>query len=66
MGRRGTTARHTVAMQIILDITQDAAGRLSGAVRAVGMPERTFSGAMELLASIEELCGGVGARQQDQ
>ncbi|WP_300609412.1 hypothetical protein [Trebonia sp.] len=44
-------------MQIILDIAQDGAGRLSGtATAAGGGRERTFSGAMELLATIEDLC----------
>jgi hypothetical protein len=44
-------------MQIILDITQDATGRLTGtAAAADGTGERTFYGAMELLSSIEELC----------
>jgi hypothetical protein len=44
-------------MEIILDITADPAGRLSGTAKAAGgTHERTFSGAMELLASIEELC----------
>ena len=44
-------------MQIILDITQDATGHLTGtAAAAGGTGERTFYGAMELLSSIEELC----------
>jgi hypothetical protein len=44
-------------MQIILDITQDAAGHLTGTASAAdGAAERTFYGAMELLSSIEELC----------
>ncbi len=46
-------------MQIILDITQDARGRLSGTARtADDTRELTFSGTMELLARIEELCAG--------
>ena len=44
-------------MQIILDITQDATGHLTGtAAAAGGTGERAFYGAMELLSSIEELC----------
>ena len=44
-------------MQIILDITQDATGHLTGTATVVGgTGERTFYGAMELLSSIEELC----------
>jgi hypothetical protein len=44
-------------MEIIIDATRDSAGRLSGTAKAAGgTQERTFSGAMELLASIEELC----------
>jgi hypothetical protein len=44
-------------MEIILDIEHDAGGRLSGTARAAGSEHaRAFSGAMDLLASIEELC----------
>jgi len=43
-------------MEIILDIADDA-GHLSGTARAAGSAHTlTFHGAMELLASIEELC----------
>ena len=46
----------TGRMEIILDITDDA-GHLSGTARAAGSGHTlTFHGAMELLASIEELC----------
>jgi hypothetical protein len=45
-------------MRIILDITQDATGHLTGTASAAnGTDERAFHGAMELLSSIEELCG---------
>ena len=44
-------------MRIILDITQDAAGRLTGTAKAAdGTSERAFHGAMELLSTIEALC----------
>jgi hypothetical protein len=44
-------------MRIILDMAHDAVGHLSGTVRAAGSEHaRTFFGAMDLLASIEELC----------
>jgi hypothetical protein len=44
-------------MQIILEITQDANGRLTGtAIASDGGRERTFYGTMELLNSIEEFC----------
>jgi hypothetical protein len=48
---------HTVFMRIILDIAQDAAGRLTGtAIAADGTGERGFHGAMDLISIIEELC----------
>lgn len=57
MGLAEPPAFHTGSMQIILDITQDATGHLTGtAAAAGGTGERTFYGAMELLSSIEELC----------
>lgn len=57
MGFAEPSAFHTGSMQIILDITQDATGHLTGtATAAGGTGERTFYGAMELLSSIEELC----------
>jgi hypothetical protein len=44
-------------MRIILDITQDAAGRLTGTAKAAdGTSERAFHGAMELFSTIEALC----------
>jgi hypothetical protein len=44
-------------MEIALEVTQSPAGRLSGTVRAAGHTgEMAFSGVMELLACIEELC----------
>lgn len=44
-------------MRIILDISQDSGGRLTGTASAGdGSGQRTFHGAMELLGSIEELC----------
>ena len=47
-------------MRIILNITQDAAGRLTGTARAAnGTSERAFHGAMELLSTIEALCDPV-------
>jgi hypothetical protein len=49
-------------MEIVLEVTQSPAGRLSGTVRAAGHAgERAFSGVMELLACIEELCAGEAA-----
>ena len=57
MGSAEPPAFHTGSMQIILDITQDATGHLTGtAAAAGGTGERAFYGAMELLSSIEELC----------
>ena len=47
-------------MQVILDITQDATGRLTGTAHAAdGTTARKFHGAMELLTIIEELCDPV-------
>jgi hypothetical protein len=44
-------------MEIVLKVFQSPAGRLSGTVRAAERAgEMTFSGVMELLACIEELC----------
>jgi hypothetical protein len=44
-------------MEIVLKVIQDPAGRLSGTVRATDHAgETAFSGVMELLACIEELC----------
>jgi hypothetical protein len=44
-------------MEMVLEVSQSPTGRLSGVVRLVGGEvERAFSGAMELLASIEDLC----------
>lgn len=57
VGRPAPLAAHTGPMQIILDITQDAGGRLSGTAGTAGETRvLTFSGTMELLARIEELC----------
>ena len=57
MGSAEPSAFHTGSMQIILDITQDVTGHLTGtAAAAGGTGERAFYGAMELLSSIEELC----------
>jgi hypothetical protein len=57
VGRRRRPAPHTFLMRIILDITQDAAGRLTGTAGAAdGTDVRPFYGAMELLNTIEELC----------
>jgi hypothetical protein len=44
-------------MEIVLQVTQSPAGRLSGTVRAAGHAgEMAFSGVMELVACVEELC----------
>jgi hypothetical protein len=44
-------------MEIVLEVTQSPAGRLSGTVRAAGQTgEVAFSGVMDLLACVEELC----------
>jgi hypothetical protein len=57
VGRLEVPVTETVSMRIILDISQDAAGRLTGTAKAAdGTRDRAFYGAMELLSCIEELC----------
>ena len=44
-------------MEILIDVDQSAQGRLTGTARLLASPEAlVFSGTMELLASVEELC----------
>lgn len=44
-------------MEIVLKVSQSPAGRLNGTLRAADQTvEMTFSGVMELVACIEELC----------
>jgi hypothetical protein len=44
-------------MKLIIDVVQSPDGRLTGfAVAAGGQAPRPFSGAMELVARVEELC----------
>jgi hypothetical protein len=44
-------------MEILIDVEQSPQGRLSGNARLLASPEAlAFSGTMELLASVEELC----------
>ena len=48
---------HNHAMEIIIDIASDAAGRLSGRAHSPELEEfHAFSGSMEFLACIEMLC----------
>jgi len=56
-GVSGRRSPHTGPVNIILDIMLDTGERLSGTARtADGTRVLTFSGTMELLARIEELC----------
>jgi hypothetical protein len=44
-------------MEILIDVEQSPQGRLTGTARLLADREAvTFSGTMELLASVEELC----------
>jgi hypothetical protein len=44
-------------MQILIDVSASTVGRLVGTVASAGDAEvRPFSGSLELLARIEELC----------
>lgn len=54
-------------MHIVLDITQSPDGRLVGtAGRRPGRPVLPFSGRLELLARVEQLCGGGADRGPDR
>jgi hypothetical protein len=45
-------------MEILLDVTQSPDGRLTGTARLPASRHAlVFSGVMELVASVEELCG---------
>jgi hypothetical protein len=45
-------------MEILLDVTQSPDGRLAGTARLLASRHAlVFSGVMELVASVEELCG---------
>jgi hypothetical protein len=44
-------------MEILIDVDQSPQGRLTGTARLLSSPDTlAFSGTMELLASLEELC----------
>jgi hypothetical protein len=46
-------------MEILIDVDQSPQGRLTGTARLLAAKEvLAFSGTMELLASVEELCRG--------
>jgi hypothetical protein len=67
VGRESRPLSTLKSMEIVLDITPDATGRLSGTTRpAGGVEARRFSGAMELLAQIEELCDPSAARDRSR
>lgn len=48
-------------MELLVDVTAEADGRLTGTVRRPGSSEPvTFSGRLEFLASVERLCSADG------
>ncbi len=54
-------------MQILIDVSASTVGRLVGTVVAAGDGEaRPFSGSLELLARIEELCRPAPASPGDE
>jgi hypothetical protein len=53
-------------MEIVLEVSISTTGRVSGRARPTGEAEWTpFSGAMELMACIEQLCHN-GTQQKEQ
>lgn len=54
-------------MQILLDVTQSAKGRLTGTAGPAADQDRLpFSGTMELVACVEKLCRADPATQKGQ
>lgn len=57
VGRSASPWPQMNCMEMVLEVSQSPTGRLNGVVRLVGAQvERAFSGAMDLLACIEDLC----------